>query len=167
MSLIVVTEIEAVESWCLTTPVSGFSVKCQWELWNGDWWDLKAPVGSCVSAESGENQIVLTGCSCDWQSVVATRSVGRTRSAGGGITGNKTGTCPTEGWEQMCRRDSPGSKCFPATASRSSRLDLTRKRLIKLWLQQPKCLPVDESSLLEMKTRRGVIWGRWGIKLLR
>lgn len=104
MSPIVVTEIETVDSWCLTTPVSGFSVKCQWELWNGDWWDLKAPAGSCASAESGENQIVLTGCSCDWQSVVATRSVGRTRSAGGGITGNKTGTCPTKRWEQMCRR---------------------------------------------------------------
>lgn len=164
MSPIVVTEIEAVDSWCLTTPVSGFSIKCQWELWNGDWWDLKAPVGSCVSAESGENQIVLTGCSCDWQSVEATRSVGRTRSAGGGITGNKTVTCPTKRWSR-CVGVPPRSKCIPATASHSSRLDLMRKGLIKLWLQQ--CLPVNELSLLEMKTRCGVIWGRWRIELLR
>lgn len=76
-----------------------------------------------MSAESVENQIVLTGCSCDWQGIVATRSVGHTRSVGREITGNKTVTCPTDqhaSMLQMC----------PATVSDSSRPDLTRESLI-------------------------------------
>lgn len=58
--------------------------------------------GNCVSAESGKNQLLLTGCSCDWQSAAATRSVGRARSAGREITGRKT--CPTKREEQTRAR---------------------------------------------------------------
>lgn len=102
---------EAGDSWCLTSPISGFSVKCQWELWAGDWWDLKAPAGNCVSAESGKNQILLTGCSCDWQSAAATRSVGRARSAGREITGRKT--CPTK----SCQEQTRARLCTPNVCS--------------------------------------------------
>lgn len=72
-------------------------------------------MGNCLSAESGKNQILLTSCSCDWQSAAATRSVGRARSAGREITGRKTVTCPTK----SCQEQTRARLCTPNVSSYS------------------------------------------------